>query len=58
MNQLKLDIEGPQSDEAVARSMQSDIVLLEQHFVESRRLGREIQKLEAKLPPGTVDNSN
>uniref|UniRef100_T1HS80 DNA repair protein RAD50 n=1 Tax=Rhodnius prolixus TaxID=13249 RepID=T1HS80_RHOPR len=52
LNQLKLDIEGPQSDEAVARSMQSDIVLLEQHFVESRRLGREIQKLEAKLPPG------
>uniref|UniRef100_A0A069DZS5 DNA repair protein RAD50 n=2 Tax=Panstrongylus megistus TaxID=65343 RepID=A0A069DZS5_9HEMI len=52
VSKLKSGLEGPQSDEAIAKSMQSDIVLLEQYFAESRRLAREIQKLEAKLPPG------
>ncbi|KAK9503124.1 hypothetical protein O3M35_011757 [Rhynocoris fuscipes] len=52
LSQLKTEIESPQSDEALAKSIQSDVVLMEQHYAESRRLAREIQKLEAKLPPG------
>ncbi|XP_014249009.1 DNA repair protein RAD50 [Cimex lectularius] len=50
---LSNEIEGPQCDEAMAKGMQSDIVLLEQLISESRKLDREIQKLSAKMPAGT-----
>lgn len=49
---LQNDLEQPETDESLAKGIQSDIVLLEQHLAESRRITREIQKLEANMPPG------
>lgn len=42
----------PQTDEKLAKNVQGDVVLLDQHQTELRRLDKEIDRIQAKLPSG------
>lgn len=48
-SEIQDEVSSPQTLEAMAKSIQSDISLLEQNLVESRRLAKEVAKLEDKL---------
>lgn len=49
---LKAELAKPQADEILAKKIQGDVVLLDQLQTEIRKLDKEIEKLDAKLPPG------
>uniref|UniRef100_A0A1B6KQF5 Zinc-hook domain-containing protein n=1 Tax=Graphocephala atropunctata TaxID=36148 RepID=A0A1B6KQF5_9HEMI len=49
---LQTDLMGPQSDETVAKSIQGDVALWDQHMNELRKLEREVNKLQERLPQG------
>lgn len=46
------DLTMPQADESMAKSIQGDVALLDQHLNELRKLDREIAKLQERLPQG------
>lgn len=52
LSSLQSELIGPQSDEGMAKSIQGDVALLDQHQNELRRLDKEINKLLARLPKG------
>ncbi|XP_066998593.2 DNA repair protein RAD50 [Anabrus simplex] len=54
---LQNDLMGPQADEDMAKSIQSDVVLMDQCQVELRRLDREVEKIQARLPAGASSRS-
>lgn len=54
LSKLQSEVEQPETDEALAKRIQSDIVLLEQHLADSRRYARDIKKLEANMPKGIL----
>lgn len=49
---LQNDLQQPETDVSLGKGILSDIVLLEQHSADLRRIDREIAKLEANMPPG------
>lgn len=52
LSSLKAELVKPQTDEILAKKIQGDIVLLDQLQTEIRKLDKEIEKVEAKLPSG------
>ncbi|PSN52933.1 hypothetical protein C0J52_03635 [Blattella germanica] len=51
---LEFGLALPQADKDRAERIQPDIVLLDQHHKELKKLEQEIERLEAKLPPGCI----
>ena len=51
---LEFGLALPQADKDRAERIQPDIVLLDQHHKELKKLEQEIERLEAKLPPGCM----
>ncbi|XP_014291153.1 DNA repair protein RAD50.L isoform X2 [Halyomorpha halys] len=51
---LQNDLQQPETDVSLGKGILSDIVLLEQHLADLRRIDREIAKLEANMPPGST----
>ncbi|XP_046664938.1 DNA repair protein RAD50 isoform X1 [Homalodisca vitripennis] len=49
---LQTDLVGPQTDEAMAKNIQGDVALLDQQQNELRKLEREVNKLQERLPQG------
>jgi chromosome segregation ATPase len=63
LSDLRIDIESlestlmePQADKAMAEKVQPDVVLLDQHHIELQKLQRDIERLETKLPAGSMWN--
>lgn len=57
LTSLKAELVKPQSDEILAKKIQGDVVLLDQLQTEIRKLDKEIEKVEAKLPPAGSSRS-
>ena len=52
LTSLKTELAKPQAAEALAKKIQGDVFLLDQLQTEIRKLNKEIEKLEVKLPSG------
>lgn len=52
LSSLQTELIGPQSDEGMAKSIQGDVALLDQHQNDLRKLEKEINKLLERLPKG------
>ncbi|KAL1131477.1 hypothetical protein AAG570_011094 [Ranatra chinensis] len=50
---IQAELVSPQTDETLAKSIQGDIILLEQYISECKQISRDIQKIESKLPSGS-----